>query len=147
MTKALYHALVASHDPIVRNLAVRALAHEGFACWSAADGREARMLLSSNPCDVLVTGLRMPHQNGHSLVVDLLRSANRPAIVVLTGVLEPRLAKDLIRRGVDFVEFRPVHYGLLAAKISALVERRAVHPEKPSHPVWRHLHKRRLSLN
>jgi HD-like signal output (HDOD) protein len=62
--------------------------------------------------------------NGHALAVELLGRENRPAIVILTGVTEPRLAKDLIARGVDDIMFKPVDQGILAAKVRALVERR-----------------------
>jgi DNA-binding response OmpR family regulator len=74
--------------------------------------------------DVIVTDLRMPEMNGHTLVVELLKREHRPAVVVLTGVTEPRLAKDLIARGVDDIVFKPVDQGVLAAKVQALVARR-----------------------
>jgi hypothetical protein len=57
-------------------------------------------------------------------VVDLLKVTERPLIVILTGVFEPRLARDLIARGVDCVDFKPVRYDLFAAKVKAMTDRR-----------------------
>ncbi len=103
---------------------MRALARRGFDCDPAEDGIQAEELLSDTAYDVVVTDLRMPRRHGHSLAVDLLARDNRPAVVVLTGVAEPKLANDLIVRGVDDVMFKPVDYDFLALKLKALAERR-----------------------
>ncbi len=57
-------------------------------------------------------------------MVDLLARRQRPLVVVMTGVTEPKLAKDLVARGVDDIVFKPVVFGMLAAKIKALVDQR-----------------------
>jgi len=117
-------ALVVEDEPLVRNLAVRALTSEGFTCECAADGLEAKDKLKDGSYDLILTDLRMPNLHGHALASELLAEENRPVIVILTGLLEPRLVKDLVARGADSVEFKPVDYRLLAAKLRALVGRR-----------------------
>jgi DNA-binding response OmpR family regulator len=108
----------------VRKATLRAFAEERFSCDAAACGAEAKQLLAANRYDVVVTDLQMPNGHGHALAMELLALADRPAIAILTGMLDPRLAKDLVGRGVEFVEFKPVRYDLLIAKIKALVSRR-----------------------
>jgi HD-like signal output (HDOD) protein len=67
----------------------------------------------------------MPERNGHALAVDALAAGpDRPVVVVLTGLLEPRLAADLVARGVDDITFKPVDFRVLAAKTRALCKRR-----------------------
>ena len=124
MTTHSYRALVVDDDPAVRSLTIHSLAIEGFACDAAADGLRAKEMLASAGYDLVVTDLRMPGFNGHALAVDLLKEYRRPVIVVLTGVFDPRLAKDLVVRGVDCVEFKPVRYDLFAAKVRAMTDRR-----------------------
>ncbi len=124
MTDTLYRALVVDDDPAVRKATMRAFVEERFSCDAAANGTEAKQLLAANRYDVVVTDLQMPNGHGHALAMELLAIEDRPAIAVLTGMLDPRLAKDLIGRGVEFVEFKPVRYDLLIAKIKALVSRR-----------------------
>ncbi|MDP6718469.1 MAG: HDOD domain-containing protein, partial [Pirellulaceae bacterium] len=92
-----------------------------FRCDGAADGNQALALADRTHYDAVVTDLRMPNKHGHALVVELLTRSHRPLIVVLTGIVEPRLAKDLVARGVDDIMFKPVEYELLAAKVKALV--------------------------
>jgi DNA-binding response OmpR family regulator len=124
MTDRKFRALVVDDEVALRLLTVRELSRRNFECDAAHDGLQARELLASRHYDVVVTDLRMPGLNGHALAVELLKRENRPAVVVLTGMTEPKLAKDLIARGIDDIVFKPVDQGILAAKVEALVARR-----------------------
>lgn len=124
MVSSSFRALVVDDEPLVRGLTIRALLNEGFTCDAASDGLQAQELLKTSRYHVVVTDLRMPNRHGHALTLELLALEDRPAIVVFTGVLEPKLAKDLIFRGVELVEFKPTLYDLFAAKIRAVVDRR-----------------------
>lgn len=126
MTATSYRALVVDDEPAVRMLTMRELSRNGFTCDAARDGSHAKELLADTRYDAVVTDLRMPEMNGHALAVELLNRPNPPVVVILTGVTEPRLAKDLIARGVDDILFKPIDQSILASKVRALVERRAM---------------------
>jgi DNA-binding response OmpR family regulator len=118
-------ALIVDDEPAIRELTARALKSYSFTCDEASDGEEGWEMASRRDYQVVITDLRMPKRNGHSLAVELTaRGSNRPLVVVLTGILEPRLAEDLIKRGVDDITFKPVDFTLFGAKIKALCERR-----------------------
>ena len=127
-----YRVLVVEDEAMIRQLTMRALAKEGFACDSAIDGDEAIKMVESHKYDLVVTDLCMPNTHGHALGVRILQMEDRPSIVVLTGVTEPRLAKDLISRGVDDVMFKPIPYATFAAKVKALVNRRRANKHSDS---------------
>jgi len=124
MIDSHYRALVVDDEELVRQLAVRSLSAEGFRCDQAANGEIAAQMFLDTRYDVVLTDLRMPRRHGHSLAVELLSRPERPVIVVVTGVLEPRLAKDLLARGVDDIAFKPVDYEVLGAKVRTLVARK-----------------------
>ncbi|HEY3965134.1 MAG TPA: response regulator [Planctomycetaceae bacterium] len=124
----VFRALVVDDEPAARSQTIRALSGNGFQCDSAGDGKIARELIAASPYDAVVTELHVPEMNGHALAIDLLSRAGRPIVVVLTGVTEPKLATDLIARGVDDILFKPVDPSILGAKVRALVNRRAAHP-------------------
>ena len=124
MADHVYKALIVDDEAAVRSLTICAMNQEGFSCDAAADGVEAKTMVDSHDYDVVVTDLQMPNRHGHALAAELLLSENRPLIVILTGVLARRLAKDLILRGADSIEFKPVNHGLFAAKVKALIDRR-----------------------
>ena len=130
----IYRALIVDDEAAVRQLTIRALAIEGFQCQTAADGREAQQLLRDTTYDVIVTDLRMPNLNGHALITELMQSKYRPVIVVLTGVLEPSLVKDLITRGVEQIEFKPIDCTMFGAKVHALVSRYRLHLSAQASP-------------
>ncbi|MBI2480399.1 MAG: HDOD domain-containing protein [Planctomycetia bacterium] len=119
-----YRALIVDDEQAVRSLTVRAMSHEQFNCDEAADGDQADAMCQRERYDVVVTDLKMPRGNGYSLACGLLGRDDRPMIAVLTGVLEPRLAKDLYARGVDHIEFKPIDYDLFATKLRSLLARR-----------------------
>ena len=114
--------LVIDDEAVVRELTIRALDHEGFECSPAINGEQALKMLDMKDYDVVVTDLRMPNVHGHALAVDLLAREKRPLIYVVTGVVEPKLAKDLLTRGIDDVFFKPVDHEMLAVKIAARLE-------------------------
>jgi DNA-binding response OmpR family regulator len=120
----MYRALVVDDETLVRKLIAKALQSEGIECDLAADGSEAAALASQSRYDLIVTDLRMPIKHGYAFALEMLNSEDRPVIIVLTGVVDPRLAKDLFARGVDDVLHKPIDPELVATKAKALVARR-----------------------
>ena len=120
-----YCALIAEDDKIVSRMISFALTREGFVCKSATDGLHAAALMNHKHYDLVVTDLRMPYKNGHSLALEMLEIESRPVIMVHTGVEDPSLTKDLIFRGVDDISYKPTNYEMLASKARGLVDRRS----------------------
>ena len=118
-------ALIVDDEKAVQTLMKRALSQQGFACDTAGDGNEAERLVARSDYDAVVTDLRMPNKHGHALATHLLTLPRRPVIVVHTSVIEPKLARDLLARGVDDIVFKPFDLSILAAKMRVLVDRRA----------------------
>jgi DNA-binding response OmpR family regulator len=123
MTK--YRALVVDDEPPVRHMTARALQQLGFDCVLSSDGSDALKLVRQAAFDVVVTDLRMPDVNGHKLATELLGLKQRPIVSVLTGIEEPKIAKDLTARGIDRIYYKPVDYRDFSADLLALVEERA----------------------
>ncbi|QDU10855.1 HDOD domain-containing protein [Gimesia aquarii] len=119
-----FHALIADDDKIVTRMISYALTQEGFVCKTATDGFHASALMNHKEYDLVVTDLRMPHKNGHSLALDMLEIESRPVIMVHTAVEDPALTKDLVFRGIDDISYKPTNYEILASKARGLVERR-----------------------
>jgi HD-like signal output (HDOD) protein/CheY-like chemotaxis protein len=131
-------ALVVEDEAFLRVLTARALTRAGLSCRTAGDGREAAELLRSDRFDLVVTDLKMPNRNGHSLAVDLLGRPDRPAVVVLTGVLEPKISHDLIERGVERVFLKPVDYRAFADEVLSILRSRTAEPaDRQTEPVGR----------
>lgn len=117
----IYRTLVVDDEPHVRELTSRALAFYNFQCDVAEDGNRALALCDAQSYDAVVTDLRMPNRHGHSFVCELLQRPNPPAIFVVTGLSEPRLARELVVRGVEDVLQKPIDYDELAVKLIAAI--------------------------
>jgi DNA-binding response OmpR family regulator len=124
-TAAIYRALIVDDEASVRQLVTRALSHAGFICELASDGRDALDMARVNQYDVVVTDLKMPEMHGHALILELLAMPQRPAILVVTGVAEPRIATDLHSRGIEEILFKPFDVERLATRAQELAEKRA----------------------
>ncbi|MEM8865216.1 MAG: response regulator [Planctomycetota bacterium] len=118
-----FRTLVVDDEAPVRDLMSRALTRCDLSCDTAGDGDEAMGMFESNPYDVVVTDLRMPRKHGHTLAVELLGKPEPPQVMVVTGLAEPRLVRDLMSRGVEDVLHKPVNFDVLAMKVLALAEK------------------------
>jgi len=128
----IYHALVVDDSEDIRTIVSRALAKEQIQADVAADGVAAENMLRVKDYDVVITDLRMPRKHGHTLVVELLARKRPPIVVVMTGVLEPRITVDLITRGVAEVVPKPLVPDVFAAMIKGRLLRGESAPEKSS---------------
>lgn len=117
-------ALVVDDDPIARKTVRTALEHEGFRCDLAVDGEDALEQLNGATYNLVVTDLRMPKKHGHTLSIELLKRDPRPLIVVHSCIDDPGLTKDLMKRGVDDIVYKPTNYAAFAAKVKGLVRHR-----------------------
>lgn len=126
--------LIVDDEAEVRGLASRAMLASGFDCDQAADGEEALQRATSKRYDAVVTDLRMPMRHGHALCNDLLKLPTPPQVLVLTGLTDARLARDLMSRGVRDVVQKPVAYDVLAMKVANLigVEAKPAEPAAPA---------------
>jgi len=93
-------AIVEDHPVVTRGLAAALGAREGFDLVGAAKSlAEARALLASTPCDVVLLDLRLPDGSG----VELLRAAGEdgPAFVVLSSFMTPEYVSAAIAMGAS----------------------------------------------
>lgn len=107
-----------------------AIRRRGHCCETATDGESALHLISQSQYDVVITDLVMPRQHGHRLCVNLLATPDRPALIVLTGVMEPRLEIDLRARGIDELFYKPMSTNELVRRIEDLACRRSLARQK-----------------
>ena len=102
-----------------------ALSYHGIESETAQSGNEAQSPADAKHYDVVDTDLRMPDGHGHRLCTNLLEQKERPVVVVLTGVVEPRLSDDLRARGIDAIFFKPVNFEEFAEQVHQLIHDRA----------------------
>lgn len=120
----VWDVLIVDDEPLLRQALARAFRRSGFRCDLASDGQQAQKLLADRRYDLVVTDLCMPHVNGHRLAVGLLEQTGRPIVFVVTGVIEPKIERDLRARGVDEIVFKPVDYSDMVSRAAVVIEQR-----------------------
>jgi HD-like signal output (HDOD) protein/DNA-binding NarL/FixJ family response regulator len=125
MKNADYRVLVVDDEQALRRLMVMALSKQGFACDHAENGEDALKHLAATRYHAVVSDLAMPVMHGHALATQILSKPDRPLLIVVTGVLEPRLAQDLLTRGVDDIVFKPIDFQGFALKLKIMLDRRS----------------------
>jgi HD-like signal output (HDOD) protein/CheY-like chemotaxis protein len=121
-------ALVVEDEQSVQALVGRALSAQQIVCDFANDGTSARRKLDNSRYDIVVTDLKMPNGNGHALCQSVLADPERPLLVAITGLVEPRLRRDLEARGVDAIFEKPFDLFDFGKRIRKMVDERIAGP-------------------
>jgi DNA-binding response OmpR family regulator len=114
---------------LVRTLR-RGLEAEGFAVDTAADGIGGEWLATENAYDVLVLDVMMPGVDGVELCARLRRAGIWTPVLVLTARSDNEDVVRALDTGADDFLAKPFAYGVLLARVRALVRRAA--PERPT---------------
>jgi len=122
--------LVADDDARVRNGLVAVVQALGHRTLEAATGREAIAVSERERPDMVLLDLQMPDGTGLEVLPDLVRDADAPSVVMVTGVAEVSTAVAAMRAGAaDFLE-KPVRLEVLQGVLERVSRGRAVARER-----------------
>jgi DNA-binding NtrC family response regulator len=113
--------LVVEDRDSLRRMLERALRQEGYEVASAADGREGIRRLRQEPCDLVLTDLKLPGADG----LEVLRAAREQSppvpVVVMTAYGSVAAAVEAMKLGaIDFLE-KPVEIDDLYRLVASVV--------------------------
>lgn len=115
--------LVVDDDRTVRELLARALTAADYVVDVAEDGPSAIARLKERPFDLMITDLRMPGQDGLSLIREARVLAPGLPVIVITGYSTEAAAIEAINLGVAGYLTKPFRLPrILAATARALGE-------------------------
>jgi len=114
--------LIVEDERAMQDIIVEYMRKGGHICFTADDGVDALMLLKSQPMDLMVLDLMMPHLDGFS-VCKLAREMSNMPIIMLTA----KSAEDDKLRGYEYgaddYMTKPFSPKVLLAKVNALLRR------------------------
>lgn len=114
--------LLVDDDVELTTLLKEYLVEEGFEVSTAADGRAAIGIASSNAVDIVVLDIMMPHMNGIELLQRIRRSSTVPVLMLTAkGDDADRIAG--LNLGADDYVPKPCSPGELAARLRAILRR------------------------
>ena len=119
--------LIVEDEKNMQEIIAEYLRRGGHTCFTADDGMDALLVLKSNPMDLLILDIMMPHLDGFS-VCKIARETSSLPIIMLTakGSEEDKLkGYDL---GADDYMTKPFSPKVLLAKANALLRRSSLLP-------------------
>ena len=100
--------LIVDDNEVVRHSFLRSL--QGISCnvEAAGDGEEALQTMERNPVDVVLLDLRMPGQDGLSVLRTIKQKWPESEVVIVTGYPSIASAKEAVRLGAFDYVAKPV---------------------------------------
>jgi excisionase family DNA binding protein len=115
--------LVVDDDHAVRELLSKALTAAGYLVDVAVDGASALVRLGEKGYDLMITDLKMPGQDGLSVIREARRTSPALPVIIITGYSSEATAIEAINLGVAGYLTKPFRVPrILAATARALGE-------------------------
>ncbi|MBU8932951.1 MAG: response regulator [candidate division Zixibacteria bacterium] len=103
-SKGSIRIIAVDDESIVLSLISDALEDEGYLIRTAESAAEALNMLASEPADLVITDIRMPHMNGIEMVKQIRENHPRTGVIFMTGYANLNSAKDAIKHGAfDYI--------------------------------------------
>ena len=107
-----------------------ALEAEGYGTVTYADGRSALDGLKSDPPDLAILDIKMPHMDGMETLRRLRENSDLP-VIFLSSKAEEIDELFALKMGADDFVRKPFSRPLLLERIKAVLRRRQIVPEEP----------------
>ncbi|HXN23231.1 MAG TPA: response regulator transcription factor [Candidatus Dormibacteraeota bacterium] len=108
---------------LAENIAKSLRESGGYAVDVATDGEDGLFMAESNPYDVILLDLMLPHIDGFQLLQRFRGSGHRAPVLVLTAREEKESVVALLNAGADDYLTKPFDLGELLARTKALIRR------------------------
>ena len=118
--------LVVEDDRAILKGLVATLKANHFEVLTASDGQEGYRLGQSEPLDLIILDLMLPHKNGQEVCRDLRQAGIHTPILMLTSRKEETDEVLGFELGADDYVTKPFSVAKLLARIQALLRRREV---------------------
>ncbi len=100
--------LVVDDEETVRTLLQRYLQRQGFEVLAAQDGLQALELFRDNPCDLILSDVRMPGLDGISLLKAVKEINRRVPVVLISGFGEVETVVAALKAGAENFLSKPL---------------------------------------
>jgi two-component system copper resistance phosphate regulon response regulator CusR len=123
--KSQTRVLVVEDEPLMAGFIARGLRDNGYTVDIASDGTQAISQIETHDYALVVLDLRLPGKDGLTLCRELRELGLRAAILMLTAMDAAADVVNGLNSGADDYLPKPFDFGVLLARIRALLRRNA----------------------
>jgi putative two-component system response regulator len=116
--------LIVDDERLIQQLLSRLLKDEGHSPAVAGSVPEARGLLETDDFDLILCDVDMPGESGFDLVRSIRTHGKDAAVVMMSGIEDPRLAAAAFEFGVDGYMIKPFLLDEARSKVAEALRRR-----------------------
>ena len=119
--------LIVEDEKNMQDIIAEYMKKGGHTCFTADDGIDALMILKSNPMDLMILDIMMPHIDGFT-VCKMAREMSNMPIIMLTARSEESDKLRGYEYGAEDYTTKPFSPKVLLAKVNALLRRFSFEP-------------------
>ena len=119
------NVLIVEDEKSMQDIIAEYMRKGGHTCFTADDGIDALVMLKSNPMDLMILDVMMPHLDGFSVCKIAREMSNMPIIMLTAKSAEEDKLKGY-DYGADDYMTKPFSPKVLLAKVNALLRRSSV---------------------
>ena len=127
--------LVVDDEAPIRRVLMRTLERLGYACTEASDAGGAREALTEGAFQLVLSDVNMPGESGMDLIKHLFESYPDTAVIMVTGIDDPKLAEKALDLGAYGYIVKPFEMNEIAINVSNALRRRSLEIENARHRV------------
>ncbi|MBA4392852.1 MAG: hypothetical protein C0407_04800, partial [Desulfobacca sp.] len=121
--------LIVDDDSVIRSLILTALGNTGYTCLEAEDGKALFHQMAIHHFGLILLDIKLPDQDGLTLLPQILTLDPEVCVVMLTGVIDVKIAMGAIRKGAfDYIS-KPFLLEELQLVVSRGLEKRRLEIE------------------
>jgi signal transduction histidine kinase/DNA-binding response OmpR family regulator len=125
---------IVDDDPAIREPLRIFLEEQGLAVGEATSGEEYLGLLGRDDTALVLLDIGLPDRDGRSVLAQIVARKPDVAVVMLTGVVDLKVAMECIREGADDYLSKPVQFNeILFVVKKALEKRRLIFENRKYH--------------
>lgn len=125
--------LIVDDEPQILALVERLLSDQGYDCLAASNTADARRVLEEWPVALVLSDVNMPGESGMDFTREVLAKYPDTAVVMVTGIDDPRHAEAAIEFGAYGYVLKPFKANELIINVRNALRRRALEIENRDH--------------
>lgn len=114
--------LAIDDEESIRELIRYTLEPKGYTVLSAENGKNALILLETEPVDVIITDLLMPAMTGLEFIREMKKRKQQIPIIIITAYGNIEMAKEILSEGIFKMIEKPLDFDILVPIVASALE-------------------------